>query len=145
MWKIAGTFLVNWRMSCVSKFSSHVTMISNFFIVNEFFRNPLSIIWFKFFFSFFNLDQIFVKVIFHYFFTVFILLKNCFNNFISSILSCKNNYSLGKFIIKTNKLVSKTTRNVVLILFWVRTFITFNTLSIELKSRINFKMELVFV
>ena len=47
---------------------------------------------------------------------------------IGSIFTSKNNYWLGKFIINTNKLVSKTTRNVILILFWVRTFITFNSL-----------------
>ena len=38
-----------------------------------------------------------------------------------------NNW-LSKFIINTNNFISKTTRNVVLIFFCVRTFITFNTL-----------------
>ena len=62
--------------------------------------------------------------IIHYSFTILIFFKNCFNKFISSIFTSKNNYWLGKFIINTNKPVSKTTRNVILIHFWVRTFIS---------------------
>ena len=115
-------------MSCTSIFSSYGTMVSHFFIViiNEFFTYLTCITWLKLFF-FFTHDQIFFEVFFHYFFTVFILLKNCLNKFISSILTCKNNYCIGKFIISTSKLVSKTTRNVILILSLVRTFITFDT------------------
>ena len=62
--------------------------------------------------------------VFCHFFALFILPKNCFNKFISSIYISKNNYWISKFIINTNKFVSKTTRNVILIFFWVRTFIT---------------------
>ena len=113
--------------NCFSKFSSHVTMISTFFIViiNEFSAYPTRVTWVKLF-LFFTHDQTFVEILFHYFYTILILFKNCFNKFISSIFTSKNNYWLGRFIINTNKFVSKTTRNVILILFWARTFITFN-------------------
>ena len=116
-------------MTYASEFSTYVAMISSFFIaiINEFFTNPANVTRLKFLF-FFTHDQIFVKVFFHYFFTILILLKNCFNKFTSSIFTSKNSYWFGKFIINTNKLVSKTTRNVILIFFWVNTFITFNTL-----------------
>ena len=135
MWNITGTILVNWRidvttpMSRTSKFFSYVTMISNFLIAitNEFFTYPTCVTWLKFFFLFFTHDKIFVKVFFYYIPTVFKLFRNRFNKFISSIFISKNNYWLGKFIINTNKLVSKTTRNVILILFWLEPFITFNT------------------
>ena len=163
--KYYRNFLVNWRfvtttMSCSSKFSSYVTMISKFFIVNEFFTNLASITWLKLFF-FFTHDQIFVKGFFHYldknynifqttrlnhtmiFFnhtmvfslllTVFILPKNCFINLISKIFTSKNNYWLGKFIINTNKFVNKLLGIRSWYFSWVRTFITFN---------INFKWNL---
>ena len=114
-------------MSGTSKFSSYVTMISYFFIViiNEFFTNPASANRLKLLFFLFTHDHIFVKVFFHYFFTVFVLLKNRFNKFISSIFTSKNNHWFGKFFINTNKLASKTTRNVILIFFWIRTFTLF--------------------
>ena len=113
-------------MNCTSKFSCYVTMISNLFIViiNGFLTNLASITLLKLFF-FFGHDQILVKFFFHYFLTVFILFKNCFNKFISSVFISKNN-GLTKSIINTKKLVSKTTLNVILIFFWVRVFITFN-------------------
>ena len=125
LWNITGTFLVNWRfcvttpVSFASRFSSYVTMIFYFFIViiNEFFTNPASVSWLKLFFFFFSLDQTFGKVFFHYFFTEFILLKDCFNKFVSSIFTSKNNNRFTKFIINTNRFVSKTTRNVILIFF----------------------------
>ena len=52
-------------------------------------------------------------------FYIFILVKNCFNKFISSIFSliAKNNNRFTKFVINTNKPISKTTGNVILILF----------------------------
>ena len=108
---------VTTSISCTFKFSSCVAMISNFFIIiiNDF-TNHASVTRLKLFF-FFTHDQIFVKVFFHYFFTILILFKNCFNKFVSSIFTSKNNYWLSKFIINTNKLVSKTTRNVILIFF----------------------------
>ena len=92
-------------MSFTSKFSNHMTMISNFFIVitNEFFTNPASVARLELFFFFLTYDEIFVQVFFRYFFTILILFKNCFNKFISSIFTSKNNYWLGKFIINTNK------------------------------------------
>ena len=132
---------VTTQMSCTSKFASYVTMISDFFIVIiiTFFTNPANVIWLESFFLFFIHDQKFLKVFFLLFFTVLILLKNCFNKFISSIFTPKNNNWLTKPIINTNNFVSKTARNVLLILFCVRTFINFNTLSITLKISINFK------
>ena len=132
---------VSTPMSCASKFSSYVTMISNFFIIiiNEFFTNPASVTRLELFFFLFTHDQFFVKMFIHYLFTILILFKNCFNKLINSILTSKNNYCLSKFIINTNKFVSKTTMNVILIFFWVRTFITFNTLYITLKISISFK------
>ena len=105
-------------MTYASEFSTYVTMISSFFIaiINEFFTNPANVTRLKFLF-FFTHDQIFVKVLIHYFFTVFKLFQNRFNKFKSSIFASKNNYWLSKIIINTNKLVSKTTRNVILIFF----------------------------
>ena len=116
---------VSTPMSCTSNFFSYVTMISNFFIIiiNEFFTYPTFVTRLELFFLFTHY-QIFVKMFFQYFFTILILFKNCFNKLISSIFT---NYRLDKFIINTNKLVSKTTRNVILLFFWVRTFITYNT------------------
>ena len=72
--------------------------------------------------SFFTHDQIFVKMFFHYFLTIQILYENFFNKLISSLFTSINNYWLDKSIINTKKLVSKTTRNVILILFWVSPF-----------------------
>ena len=128
-------------MSCTSKFSSHMTVISNFFIVilNEFFTNPARVTRLKLPFVFLTYNQIFVKVFFLYFFIVLKLFKNRFNKFLSSIFTSKNNYWLSKFIINTNKFVSKTTRNVVLMFFWVKPFIAFNILQIRLKISMNFK------
>ena len=112
-------------VSCASKLSSNVAMISN--IINNFFTNRASVTRLKFFFLFFTHHQIFVKLSFHYFFRACILLKNCLNKFRSRIFASKNNYCLGKFIIITDKFVSKTKRNVILIFFGVRTFKIFNT------------------
>ena len=107
---------------------TYVRRIPYFFIViiNESFAYPTNVAWLKLFF-FFTHDQIFIKMFFHYFLTVFILLKNRFYKFISNIVTSKNNYWLGKFIINTNKFLRKTARNVILIFFWVKDFITFNT------------------
>ena len=104
-------------MSCTSKFSSHVTMISNFFfnIINKYFTNPTTVTLLKLMFFFFTHDQIFVKVFVRYFSAVLILLKNCFNKFVSCIFTSINNNWLSKPIINTNNFVSKTTRNVILI------------------------------
>ena len=117
-------------MSCISKPTTYVTLISNFFIVNEFFAYPTNVTSLKLFVFFFSHDKSFVKVFFYYFFSVVILFKNCFNKFRSSIFTSKNNYWVGKFIINSNKLVSKTTRNVI---------INFSTFKIILKVSINFK------
>ena len=121
--------IVTTPMSLASKFASYVTIICYFFIViiNEFFTNPANAIRLKSFF-FFTHDQTFVKAFFHYFFTVFKLFKNRFNKFISSIFTSENNYWLRKFLINTKKFVCKTTRNVILIFFWVEPYITLNTL-----------------
>ena len=113
-------------MSCTSKFSSYLTMVSYFFIFRKFFTNPTRVTWLRLFF-FISHDQIFNEMFFHYFFTVFILFKNCFNKFISSIFTSVKNTWLTKFLINTNKFVSKTTTNVILIFFWARIFITFST------------------
>ena len=104
-------------MSCTSKFSSHMTMISNFFIViiNEFYKNSANVTQLKLFFFFFTHGQFFVKVFFHYFLKVFKLFKNRLNKLIRRIFASKNNNRFTKFIINTNKLVSKTTRNVILL------------------------------
>ena len=130
-------------MSSASKFSSYVTIISNFFIViiNEFFTNPASATWLKLFFFFFTHDQILVKVFFHYFFTILILFKNFSNKFISSIFTSKNSNWFTRFIINTNNLVSKTGRNVTLIFVWVEPFINFSSLFFTLKININFKWD----
>ena len=106
-------------MRCASKSAIYVTIISYFFIViiNEFLTNPTNVTRLKLFFFFFTHDSIFTKVFFHYFFTILMLLKNRFNKFIRSTFNTKNNYWLSKFITNTNKLVSKTTGNVILIFF----------------------------
>ena len=105
-------------MSCTSKFSSHMKMTSNFFIIiiNEFFTYPTRVRRLKLFF-FFTYDQIFVKMFSDFLFTVSILFKNCFNKLTSSIFTSKNNNWFTEFIINTNKFVSKTTTNVILISF----------------------------
>ena len=117
-------------MCCTSKFTSHVTMAPNFFfiIVNTFFTNLTTVTLLKYMFFFFTHDQISIKVFVHYFSAVLILLKHCFNKFISSIFASKNNNWLSKPIINTNNFVSKTARRVILIFLRVRTFIAFGTL-----------------
>ena len=83
-------------MSCTSIFSCYMTMISYFFILNEFFTYSTSVTWSKIFFFFVSHDQIFVKMFFHFFFTVIILSKNCFNESIRSISTAiKNNATIG--------------------------------------------------
>ena len=114
-------------MSCTSQFYSHMAMISNIVIVNAFFTNLARITQLELF-CFFIHDQIFVKVFFHYLFTVFKLFKNCFHKFITSIFTSKNNYLLSKLIINTNKFLSKTTRSVILVFFGIKTFTVFNTI-----------------
>ena len=116
-------------MCCASKFASHMTMISYFFviIVNKFFTNSTPVTLLKQMFFFFTHDQIFVKVFVHYSFAILIFFKNCFNKFISSIFTSTNNNWLSKSIINANNFVSKTTRNVILIFFCLRTFIAFNS------------------
>ena len=93
-------------MSCTSKLATYMKMISYFFMVimKDFFTYPTRVTESKLLF-FFTHDQIFLKVFFHYFFTVFILLKNCFNKFKGNIFTSKNKYWLSKFIINTNKFV----------------------------------------
>ena len=135
LWNIKGTFLVNWRFMFQPQWAAPLnfpvtwpwpyTFSSSSSI--SFFTNPANVTRLKLFF-FFTHDQIFVKVLFHYFFTILILFKNHFNEFISSIFTSRKNYWVSKFIINTNKLVSKTTKNVILIFLWVKTFITFNAL-----------------
>ena len=116
-------------MSCTSKFTSYVTMSSYFFfvIINKFCTNPTTFTFLKEMFFFYTHDQMFVKVFVHYFFAKFILLMNCFNKFISCIFTSINTNWLSKSIINTNNFISKTTRNVILIFFCVRTFIIFST------------------
>ena len=83
-------------MSCTSIFSCYMTMISYFFILNEFFTYSTSVTWSKIFFFFVSHDQILVKMFFHFFFTVIILSKNCFNEYIRSISTAiKNNATIG--------------------------------------------------
>ena len=108
--KVFSYLNVTTPMSCASKFASYVTIIFYFFIVNvnEFFTNPANVTWLNFFF-FFSYDQIFVEMFFHDLFTVFIRFKNCLNKFISSIFTSVKNNWFSKFIINTNKFVSKTT------------------------------------
>ena len=83
----------------------------------------VNITWLKLFFLLYTLDQIFSLLS-----TVFKLFKNCFNKLITSVFTSTSNYCLSKFLINTNKFLSKTTRNVIFIFFWVRTFTTFKTL-----------------
>ena len=78
-------------MSCTSVFSCYMTMISYIFIFNEFFTYSASVTLSKIFFFFVSHDQIFVKMFFHFFFTVIILSKNCFNESIRSIFTAINN------------------------------------------------------
>ena len=116
-------------LSCTSKLSIYVTMISNFFIVmiNKFFANPTNITQLKFFF-FVAYDQIFVFLLIFGFLQYSYKSMNCFNKFISSVFTPKNNNRLTKSIINANNFVSKTTRNVNLIFFLCRTFHKFQHL-----------------
>ena len=116
-------------MCYTSKFTSHVTMVPNFFfiIVNKVFTNLKTVTLLKYMFFFFTHDQISIKVFVHYFSAVLILLKHCFNKFISSIFASNNSW-LSKPIINTNNFVSETARRVILIFFRVRTFIAFGFL-----------------
>ena len=117
-------------MCCTSKFTSYVTMISNvfFIIINTFFTKPTTVTLLKQMFFFCIHDQMFIKLFVHYFLAIFMLLNNCFNKFITSIFPSIIKDWLSKLIINTNKAkLSEATRNVILISFCVRAFITFNT------------------
>ena len=87
-------------MSCTPKVTSHVAMISDFFFIifNKFFTNPTTIDL---------LIKFLLKSLFITFVAVFRLLKNCFNKFINSIFTSKNNNWLRKPIININNFVSK--------------------------------------
>ena len=135
MWNITGTFLVNWRFMLQFQWAAPLNFpvmwqwsLAFYHHHHWVFTYPAHVTRLKLFFFFFSHDQILVKKFFHYFFTVFILFKNCFNKFRSCIFTSKNNYWFTKFIINTNKFVSKTTRNIILVFFCVRTFLTLNTL-----------------
>ena len=133
MWNITGAFLVNWKFNLQFQwaaplnlpvtwqwsltFSSSLSI--NFLQIQQLFVKKM--------FFFYTHGQIFVKVLVHYFSAVLVLLKNCFNKFISCIFSSINSKSLSKPYINTNNFVSKTTRSVILIFFCVTTFIAFNT------------------
>ena len=112
-------------MCCTSKVTNYVTMISNF-------SSSLSISFLqsnnRYFVEInvvlFHSWTILLKAFVHYFFAIFILLKNCLNKFISCIFTSVNNSLLSKPIIN---FISKITRNVILIFLCVRTFIIFNT------------------
>ena len=118
-WAEPLTFLVMWQWSLT--FSSSLLM--SFSQIQQVLLDWIILLLFHLWSS-----QIFVKMFIHFFFTILINFKNCFNKFINSIFTSKKNYLLDKFIITTKKFVSKTTRNVILIFFWERTFTTFNTL-----------------
>ena len=136
MWNITGIFLVNWRFMLQLQWPAPL----EFLVMRQRFLTFLSSLSMSFSQmqqmlqdwncspSFILIIKFLLKCFFHYFFTILILFKNGFDKFISNIFTSKNNYWLGTFIINTSKLVSKTTRNVILIFFWIRTFITFNTL-----------------
>ena len=128
-------------MGSKSKFTSYVTMISNFIfiITNKFFTNLTIITFLKQVFFFFSHNQFFIKIFFYYFFAMFIFFKNCFNKFIGCIFTPINNGWFSKFIINANNFISKTTRNMVLIFFCIRTFIALTFFKITLKISINFK------
>ena len=114
--------------SSTSKFTIYMTMIPYFFfiIVSKFFTNLTTVTLLKQLFFFFTHDQIFIKVFVHYFSAIFILLKNCFNKLIGCIFTLINNNWLSKRIINANNFVNKTTSNLILIFFWVRTFTDFS-------------------
>ena len=107
-WAAPLTFLVMWQWSLT--FSSSLLM--SFSQIQQVLLDWIILLLFHFWSS-----QIFVKMFIHFFFTILINFKNCFNKFINSIFTSKKNYLLDKFIISTKKFVSKTTRNVILYFF----------------------------
>ena len=117
-------------MSGTSKFTTYVTMNANvfFIIIKKFFTNPATVTLLKQMFLFCSTDQIFLKVFVYYISAIFILLKNYFNKFKTCIFTSVSKSWFSEPIINTNNFVSKTTRNVILIFFCVKTFIAFNTL-----------------
>ena len=68
-------------MSCASTFSSHMTMISNFFIViiNGFFTNQALLDWNC------SSSSPMIKFLLHYLFKILILFKNRFKNYFKKI------------------------------------------------------------
>ena len=128
-------------MSCTSILSCYITMISYFFIIYHFFRYPACVTWSKMFFLFFGHDQIFVEMFFDYFFTVTKLFMHHLRKIVSCIFSAVKNNCLAEFIISTDKFIHKTARNVILIIFCIRTtcFSSLLTiLKIHSKSAIDF-------
>ena len=114
-------------MSCTSIFSCYMTMISYFFILNEFFTYSTSVTWSKIFFFFVSHDQILVKMFFHFFFTVIILSKNCFNESIRSISTAiKNNATIG--LLKLLSIQTSLLKELQGMWSWYFSLLFFNTL-----------------
>ena len=134
MWNITKNFSLNWRFMLQLQWAAPLNLpvmwqwsltFSSLLSMSFLHIQQMLLDWNCS--SFFTHDQIFVKMFFHYFFTIPILYENFFSKLISSFSTSINNYWLDKSIINTKKLVSKTARNVILILFLVRTFITLST------------------
>ena len=122
LWNITGTFLVNWKFMLQSQWAAPLNL-------------PVTWQWSLTFYSLLSISflqikqlllcwNINIKVL-----VIFIkfLFKNCINKFISCIFTSINKNSLSKPITSTNNFISKNSRNVTLIFFCIRTFITFDT------------------
>ena len=116
-------------LSSTSIFSCYMTMISYFFIINQFFTYQV-LLDRKFSFSFSVIIRFLLKYFFNYFFRAFVIFKNCLNKSISSIL-----ISIKKIgLLNLNKIVRKTARNVILMFFCVKALFLLTLFKIHSKS-----------
>ena len=103
-------------MTTPSLFTSYMAMISHVIIkINQFTKNPTNITPFKFFIFFSSHNQVFIKMFFHHSPTIIILFKNTLNKCNHCTFTSVKYNIFTEFIINTNNLISKTTRNMVLI------------------------------
>ena len=115
-------------MCSFSVFTSDVTMISYFIfrVSNQSTSNSTNISQFKSFILFCTHNQVFIKILSQNFSVIIILNKNRSNEFVNSILLSVQHNLFAIFIINTNNLISKATKNMILIFLCVRNIIITN-------------------
>ena len=109
-------------MTRSSLFTTYMTMISDLIIINnnQFTKNLTNIRPFKFFILLSSHDQVFAEMLFDHISTIIIFFEIALNNFKNCIFLSMQHNIFTKFIVNTDKFISKTTKNVILIFLGIR-------------------------